>query len=108
MARAITKKEAPVATERSDRRTRTGDQWLDSYFPYLLYRASEKLQLRLHSRLRALRMSSSQWRGISVLKAYGALSIGEIGGATLIGQATIHRGGARLGKKDLRAPGAPP
>ncbi len=65
MARAITKKEAAVATQRSDRRTRTGDQWLDNYFPYRLYRASKKLQLRLHSRLRAMRMSSSQWRVIS-------------------------------------------
>ena len=95
--------EAAVATERSDRRTRTGDQWLDSYFPYLLYRASEKLQLRLHSRLRALRMSSSQWRVISVLKAYGALSIGEIVEATLMEQPTISRVVARLEKTDLVA-----
>ena len=103
MARAITKKEAAVATERSDRRTRTGDQWLDSFFPYRLYRASEKLQLRLHTRLRALRMSSSQWRVISVLKAYGALSIGEIVEATLMEQPTISRVVARLEKNDLVA-----
>jgi MarR family transcriptional regulator, organic hydroperoxide resistance regulator len=103
MARAITKKEATVATERSDRRTRTGDQWLDTFFPYRLYRASEKLQLRLHARLRALRMSSSQWRVISVLKAYGALSIGEIVEATLMEQPTISRVVARLEKNDLVA-----
>src|SRR3954453_18629180 len=101
MARAITKKEAAVATERSDRRTRTGDQWLDSFFPYRLYRASEKLQLRLHARLRTLRMSPSQWRVISVLKAYGALSIGEIVEATLMEQPTISRVVARLEKTGL-------
>jgi MarR family transcriptional regulator, organic hydroperoxide resistance regulator len=103
MARAITKKEAAVATERSDRRTRTGDQWLDSYFPYRLYRASKTLQLRLHTRLRAMRMSSSQWRVISVLKAYGALSIGEIVEATLMEQPTISRVVSRLEKNDLVA-----
>src|SRR3984893_7110317 len=96
MARAIHNKGAAVATERSDRRTRTGDLWLDTFFPYRLYRASKKLQLRLHTRLRAMRMSSSQWRVISVLKAYGALSIGEIVEATLMEQPTISRGVARL------------
>lgn len=100
MARAITKKEPPAATERSDRRIRTGDLWLDSFFPYRLYRASKKLQLRLQSRLRAVRMSSAQWRVISVLKAYGALSIGEIVEATLMEQPTISRVVARLEKND--------
>jgi DNA-binding MarR family transcriptional regulator len=103
MARAITKKETAVTTERSDRRTRTGDQWLDHFFPYRLYRASKKLQLRLHTRLRAMRMSSSQWCVISVLKAYGALSIGEIVEATLMEQPTISRVVARLEKNELVA-----
>jgi DNA-binding MarR family transcriptional regulator len=101
MARAIHNKGAPVATDRSDRRARTGDLWLDGFFPYRLYRASKKLQLRLQTRLRALRMSSSQWRVISVLKAYGALSIGEIVEATLMEQPTISRVVARLEKNDL-------
>ena len=103
MARSIIKKGAAVATERSDRRTRTGDLWLDTFFPYRLYRASKKLQLRLHTRLRAMRMSSSQWRVISVLKAYGALSIGEIVEATLMEQPTISRVVSRLEKNDLVA-----
>src|SRR4030081_165550 len=101
MARAIHNKGAPVATDRSDRRARTGDLWLDSFFPYRLYRASKKLQLRLHARLRALRMSSSQWRVISVLKAYGALSIGEIVEATLMEQPTISRVVSRLEENGL-------
>jgi DNA-binding MarR family transcriptional regulator len=101
MARAIHNKGAPGATDRSDRRARTGDLWLDGFFPYRLYRASKKLQLRLQTRLRAMRMSSSQWRVISVLKAYGALSIGEIVEATLMEQPTISRVVARLEKNDL-------
>src|SRR5882724_7998917 len=111
MARAIHHKAAAVTTDRSDRRARTGDLWLDSFFPYRLYRASKKLQLRLQTRLRALRMSSSQWRVISVLKAYGALSIGEIVEATLMEQPTISRVVARLektGPPPRRPPTRPP
>ncbi len=103
MARAILNKATAVATDRGDRRTRTGDLWLDSFFPYRLYRASKKLQLRLHARLRTLRMSSSQWRVISVLKAYGALSIGEIVEATLMEQPTISRVVSRLEKNGMVA-----
>jgi DNA-binding MarR family transcriptional regulator len=100
MARALVNK-APVATDRGDRRVRTGDLWLDSYFPYRLYRASKKLQLRLQSRLRALRMNPTQLHVISVLKAYGALSIGEIVDATLMEQPTVSRVVSRLEKNGL-------
>lgn len=103
MARSILKKGTTAATERGDRRIRTGDLWLDSFFPYRIYRASTKLQLRLHARLRAARMSSSQWRVLSVLKAYGALSIGEIVEATLMEQPTISRVVSRLEKSGLVA-----
>jgi DNA-binding MarR family transcriptional regulator len=103
MARAIVKKVAAAGADRSDRRVHAGDLWLDSFFPYRLYRASKKLQLRLQTRLRALRMSSSQWRVISVLKAYGALSIGEIVEATLMEQPTISRVVSRLEKTGLVA-----
>src|SRR5215470_441728 len=100
MARALVNKGA-VATDRGDRRVRTGDLWLDSYFPYRLYRASKKLQLRLQTRLRALRVNPSQWHVISVLKAYGALSIGEIVDATLMEQPTVSRVVSRLEKNGL-------
>lgn len=100
MARALVNKGA-LAADRGDRRVRTGDLWLDDFFPYRLYRASKKLQLRLQTRLRALRMSPSQWRVISVLKAYGALSIGEIVEATLMEQPTISRVVSRLEKTGL-------
>jgi MarR family transcriptional regulator, organic hydroperoxide resistance regulator len=100
MARALVNK-GIVAADRGDRRVRTGDLWLDGFFPYRLYRASKKLQLRLQTRLRSLRMGFSQWTVISVLKAYGALSIGEIVEATLMEQPTISRVVARLEKDGL-------
>jgi MarR family transcriptional regulator, organic hydroperoxide resistance regulator len=100
MARAVVSK-GVVATDRGDRRARTGDLWLDDFFPYRLYRASKKLQMRLQTRLRAMRMSPSQWSVISVLKAYGALSIGEIVTATLMEQPTISRVVSRLEKHGL-------
>jgi DNA-binding MarR family transcriptional regulator len=100
MARAIVNKRAATA-DRSERRARTGDYWLDTFFPYRLYRASKKLQLRLQTRLRTMRMSPSQWRVLSVLKSYGALSIGEIVEATLMEQPTISRVVSRLEKHGL-------
>jgi DNA-binding MarR family transcriptional regulator len=100
MARALVNK-GIVAADRGDRRVRTGDLWLDGFFPYRLYRASKKLQLRLQTRLRSLHMGPSQWTVISVLKAYGALSIGEIVEATLMEQPTISRVVTRLEKDGL-------
>jgi len=57
--------------------------------------------LRLQSRLRAMRTNPSQWRVLSVLKSYGALSIGEIVEATLMEQPTISRVVSRLEKNGL-------
>jgi DNA-binding MarR family transcriptional regulator len=101
MGRALTLRDANSAAA-DDRRTKPpGDMWLDTFIPYLLYRATKRLGLRLHMRLRALRISPSQWRVLSVLKAYGALSIGEIVAATLMEQPTVSRVVARL-ERDQR------
>ncbi len=97
MGRAVANKRA-VAAERSERRVRSGDNWLDSFIPYRLYRTSRKLSGRLQNRLRALSMNPSQWKVISVLKAYGALSVGEIVEATLMEQPTVSRVVIRLEK----------
>jgi DNA-binding MarR family transcriptional regulator len=48
-------------------------------------------------------MSPSQWRVLSVLQAYGALSINEIVEATLMEQPTISRVVTRLQKDGLVA-----
>lgn len=97
MGRAVIEKRA-VAADRGERRAKTGDNWLDGFVPYRLYRASRKLSARLQNRLRAMRMSTSQWRVLGVLKAYGALSIGEIVEAALMEQPTVSRVVIRLEK----------
>lgn len=77
-----------------------GDKWLDSFIPYRLYRATTKLNAKLLSRLRALRINPARWRVLSVLKAYGPLSIGEIAEATLTEQPAVSRVVAQLEKEE--------
>lgn len=77
-----------------------GDQWLDDFIPYRLYRATTRLNAKLLSRLRALRINPARWRVLSVLKAYGPLSIGEIAEATLSEQPTVSRVVAQLEKEE--------
>ena len=60
-----------------------------------------KLSARLENRLSSMRIGHSQWRVLSVLKAYGDLSIGEIVAATLMEQPTISRVVGRLEKDGL-------
>jgi MarR family transcriptional regulator, organic hydroperoxide resistance regulator len=67
------------------------DHWLDSFVPYHLYRVTNKLNARLLKRLKTLRINSSQWRVLSVLRAYGPMSIGRIVEATLLEQPTTSR-----------------
>lgn len=73
-----------------------GDQWLDEFIPYQLYRVTNKLNARLLTRLRSMRINPSQWRVLSVLKANGAMSINDIVAATIIAQPTVSRVVARL------------
>jgi DNA-binding MarR family transcriptional regulator len=83
-----------------------GDRWLDDFLPYQLYRVTNKLNARLLTRLRAMRINPSQWRVLSVLKAYGAMSINDIVAATIIAQPTVSRVVVRLeraGKVSRRA-----
>jgi MarR family transcriptional regulator, organic hydroperoxide resistance regulator len=72
------------------------DRWLDTFVPYHLYRVTNKLNARLLKRLKALRINTSQWRVLSVLRAYGPLSIGAIVEATLLEQPTASRVIAQL------------
>jgi DNA-binding MarR family transcriptional regulator len=73
-----------------------GDQWLDAFIPYQLYRVTNKLNARLLTRLRSMRINPSQWRVLSVLKANCAMSINDIVDATIIAQPTVSRVVARL------------
>lgn len=72
------------------------DYWLDTFVPYQLYRVTNKLNARLLKRLKTQRINSSQWRVLSVLRAYGSLSISRIVEATLMEQPTTSRVVAQL------------
>lgn len=73
-----------------------GNGWLDDFVPYQLYRVTNKLNARLLKRLKTMRINSSQWRVLSVLRAYGPLSIGRIVETTLMEQPTTSRVVAQL------------
>jgi DNA-binding MarR family transcriptional regulator len=98
VATTSTKRRASAAaTKREPSAAATaGDQWLDDFIPYQLYRVTNKLNARLLSRLRAMRINPSQWRVLSVLKANGAMSINDIVAATIIAQPTVSRVVVRL------------
>lgn len=73
-----------------------GDNWLQKFIPYLLYRVTNRLNARLQTRLRAMKINPSRWRVLSVLKAYGTLSVTEIVDYTLMEQPTVSRVVAQL------------
>ena len=73
-----------------------GNGWLDDFVPYQLYRVTNKLNARLLKRLKMMRINTSQWRVLSVLRAYGPLSIGRIVETTLLEQPTTSRVVAQL------------
>lgn len=72
------------------------DHWLDAFVPYHLYRVTNKLNARLLKRLKTRRINSSQWRVLSVLRAYGSMSISRIVDTTLMEQPTTSRVVAQL------------
>ncbi len=68
-----------------------GDGWLEDFMPYQLYRVTNRLNMRLLSRLRAIGISASQWRVLSVLRSFGTLTISRIVEHTLMEQPTVSR-----------------
>lgn len=68
-----------------------GDNWLDSFLPYLLYRVTMKSNAKMLSKVRRQGINPSQWRVLAVLKSYGTLSLGAIGEFTCMEQPTISR-----------------
>jgi DNA-binding MarR family transcriptional regulator len=73
-----------------------GDNWIEDFVPYRLYRVTNRLNAKLLSRLKSIRINPSQWRVLSVLKAYGVLNIGQIADLTLMEQPTVSRVVAQL------------
>jgi DNA-binding MarR family transcriptional regulator len=78
-----------------------GDRWLDSYLPYQLYRVTNRLNVRLQGRMRALDINLSQWRILSVLHSSGTLSISGIVEQTLMEQPTVSRVVVQLEKDGM-------
>lgn len=74
----------------------TGDNWIDGFMPYHLYRVTSRLNAKLMGKLKANRINPSQWRVLSVLRAYGTLSVGKIVESTLMEQPTVSRVVAQL------------
>lgn len=76
-----------------------GDNWIEGFVPYRLYRVTNRLNAKLLSKLKSIRINPSQWRVLSVLKAYGTLNIGAIADLTLMEQPTVSRVVAQLEAK---------
>lgn len=73
-----------------------GDNWLDGFVPYQLYRITNNLTQRLRARLREQPVSISHWRVLSGLRARGTLTINEIAELTAMEQPTVSRVVTRL------------
>src|SRR5690242_1822076 len=100
-ARAVKSRDAKAGRRRSAAARQPAgaiapDHWLDTFVPYHLYRVTNKLNARLLKRLKSRRINSSQWRVLSVLRAYGSLSISRIVETTLLEQPTTSRVVAQL------------
>lgn len=68
-----------------------GNRWIDGFMPYHLYRVTSKLNTKLMGKLKANRINPSKWRVLSILRAYGTLSIGKVVELTLMEQPTVSR-----------------
>jgi MarR family transcriptional regulator, organic hydroperoxide resistance regulator len=73
-----------------------GDRWIDDFVPYQLYRATTKLNAKLMGKLKSNKINPSQWRVLSILKAYGTLNMGQLVELTLMEQPTVSRVVAQL------------
>ncbi len=85
----------------SGRRRAEGDNWLEGFVPYQLYRITNTLNQRLRSRLRGESISLSRWRVLGVLRAAGTLTINEIADRTAMEQPTVSRTVTRLVRDGL-------
>ena len=78
-----------------------GDKWLQTFVPYHLYRISNQLNQRLHTRLRKSGVNMARWRVLAVLRAYGKLNLGRIVELTVMEQPSISRIVTQLEREGL-------
>ena len=79
----------------------TGNQWIDDYLLYRLYKVTSLLNMRLNKRLKSTGVNLSQWRVLSVLRAHGRLTLSQIIEHTLMEQPTVSRVVVQLEKDDM-------
>lgn len=75
----------------TDTRSNQGDNWLDGFVPYQIYRITNSLNQRLRKRLRRQPISVSRWRVLGVLRAQGTLTINAIAQLAAMEQPTVSR-----------------
>ncbi len=92
MAKSRTQLPADLATAN----LAEGDTWIDDFVPYQLYRVTSKLNAKLMGKLKAAKVNPSQWRVLSILRAYGTLNVGKLVELTLMEQPTVSRVVAQL------------
>jgi len=85
----------------TDKRRGRGDNWLDGFVPYQIYRITNSLNQRLRARLRRMPISVSRWRVLGVLRANGTLTINEIAECAAMEQPTVSRTVTRLVRDSL-------
>lgn len=78
-----------------------GDKWLQHFVPYLMYRITNKLNLRLRSQLRKADINITRWRVLAVLRAYGELNLGRIVELTVMEQPSVSRVVSQLDREGL-------
>jgi DNA-binding MarR family transcriptional regulator len=93
--------ELPVQEAPSAAFHEEGDEWLDGYLPYQIYRVSSLMNGRLQGQLRALGVNLTKWRVLSVLQAHGRCNLSRIVDLTLMEQPTVSRVVANLEEEGM-------
>ena len=78
-----------------------GNGWIEDFVPYQLYRVTTKLNAKLVGKLRANKINPARWRVLSVLRAFGMMSLGKVVEFTLMEQSTVSKVVGQLEQEGL-------
>jgi DNA-binding MarR family transcriptional regulator len=68
-----------------------GDKWLRTFVPYLMYRITSQLNIRIRRKLRTSGMNPARWRVLAVLRANGEINLGRVVELTVMEQPSVSR-----------------